>query len=186
MYVTLNSLKERWNMKEISSNNQDQQMQDKKERKGAHIIILLHPSCLIGNFLIDEWELYQVWQESLCLWFSLKCICHAVQNWIASLGPNQRHGTDLRHSERNEWLMHFIDKIALPLSCVLFVCNLQWFNFKMHLMKKDWMFSTFPSEHAVQFIHWQNVLMKCHLGQLAKRLMGWKFCTLFNFCRKNE
>lgn len=82
------------------------------------------------NLLIDEWGLYQAWQESLCFWFSLKCICRAAQNWIASLGLNQRHGTDLRHSEGNEWLMQFIDRLALLLSHVLFVCNLQWFKFR--------------------------------------------------------
>lgn len=82
------------------------------------------------NLLIDEWGLYQAWQESLCLWFSLKFICHAAQNWIASLGLNQRHDTDLRHSEGDEWLMQFIDRIALLLSHVLFVCNLRWFKFR--------------------------------------------------------
>lgn len=41
--------------------------------------------------------------------------------------------------------------------------------------------STFPVELTVGFIHWQNVLMKCHLGQPARGLMGWNFCTLFNF-----
>lgn len=86
--------------------------------------------CAYWKLLIDEWGLYQAWQESLCLRFSLKYICHATQNWIASLGFNQRHGTDLRHSEGNEWLMQFIDKIALLLSHVLFVCNLQWFKFR--------------------------------------------------------
>lgn len=38
-----------------------------------------------GNLLIDGWGRYRKWQQSLCRWFSFKCICH-----LAGGGKDER------------------------------------------------------------------------------------------------
>lgn len=48
-------------------------------------LILPQPSPTTGNLLIDGWGRYGKWQESLCRWFSFKCICQ-----LAGGGKDER------------------------------------------------------------------------------------------------
>lgn len=53
---------------------------------------------LTGNLLIDGWGLYGKWQDSLCRWFSFKCICH-----LAGEGKDERQLSWTLNRQRDTW-----------------------------------------------------------------------------------